>query len=419
MKHGLFAINFLWLTLSGMIGVSHAAEGEKSKRDDPIAIRAGQLIDGRGGVRKNVILVIQGGKIVSVDDGSRSRKVTYDFSGKTIMPGLIDTHVHIDSHFKPDGKIANPLEDPATRVLYAYENVYKELQSGFTTIQGLTSPSIGSPSDIELREAIARGEIPGPRIVASIGLINENSGTPEQIREQVRGMVAKGADVIKLFASKSIREHGTQTMSDEQISAACGEARAQGKRSWVHAQSAQAVRAAVLGGCQGIAHGSGVGDAEMELMAERGVYFEPEAWLWAENYLSNWDRFAGTSNYTEEGHKLTVSAVDLYAQMFSTALKHKNLKIVFGTDSTAGAHGRGAREIIYRVQKLKQPPMDALIDATSLPAEALGLAGRVGTIAPGMDADVIVVDGDPLRDITALERVKFVMRSGKVYRNVN
>jgi imidazolonepropionase-like amidohydrolase len=384
----------------------------------PILIRVGKLIDGKGGVRNNVTIKVQGARIEQVIE-QPVKQVDYDLSKMTLLPGLIDTHVHIDSHFRPDGRIANPLEAPGIREFYAYENVYRDLMAGFTTVQGLTSPSIGSPSDLVLRAAIERGELPGPRIVASVDLINEKSGTPEEIRAKVRDMAARGADVIKLFASKSIREHGAQTMSDEQIKAACQEAKSLGKRSWVHAHSPSSVRAAVLGGCMGIAHGALIGDEEMELMAEHGVYFEPEIALVSFNYLENKDRFLGTSNYTEEAFKLTEESIKTKLEMFKRTIKHKNLKIVFGTDSTAGAHGQMAREIIYRVQAAEQPPMDAIVQATSLPAEALGLKDKTGSIAPGMEADLIAVDGDPLKDITALRRVRFVMKGGKIYKNSN
>lgn len=384
----------------------------------PIQIRVGKLIDGKGGVRSNVTLTVEGSKILRIDPAAKSRP-TYDFPGLTVLPGLIDTHVHIDSHFKKDGRIAIPLEAPAERIMFAYENMYRELMSGFTTVQGLTSQITGAPSDVELRTAVERGNIPGPRIFAAVGLIDEKSGTPDEIRVKVRDIVAQGADVVKLFASKSIREHGTQTMSDEQIKAACDEAKALGKRTWVHAHSGPAVRAAVLGGCSAIAHGSAVTDEEMALMAERGVYFEPEIALVSFNYLENKDRFIGTGNYTEEAFRITRLSIGTKLAMFKNAIKHKNLKIVFGTDSTAGAHGQGARELIYRVQEGGQPPMDAIIQATSLPAEALGMKDKIGALAPGMEADLIVVDGDPLKDITALSRVVFVMKGGKVYKNVS
>jgi hypothetical protein len=152
-------------------------------------------------------------------------------------------------------------------------------------------------------------------------------------------------------------------------------------------------------------------------MAQRGTYFEPNIGLVSQNYLENKQRYLGTGNYTEDGFKKTEEGIPLKLAMFKRAMQHKDLKIIMGTDATAGAHGQNAREIIYRVQVAGQPAMDAIVAATSLNAEALGMADRIGSVAPGMEADLIAVDGDPVADITALQRVVYVMKGGRVYRN--
>jgi imidazolonepropionase-like amidohydrolase len=379
---------------------------------EPIVIRAGTLIDGRGGVQRNMSIVVEGSRIARIGSGAESR-VTYDFSRLTVLPGLIDTHVHIDGHFGKDGRASTQGETPTQRVLYAAENAYVTLMAGLTTVQ-----SVGSPSDIDLRDAIARGQLPGPRLLTSISPVTERTGTPDQIREFVRKTIAQGADLIKIFASKSIREGGGQTLTDEQIKAACDEAKAAGKRTWVHAHAAPAVRAATLAGCTAITHGSQVTDQELTLMAERGTFFEPNVGLVLQNYLENKSHFLGIGNYNEEGFRFMEQAVPLMVDVFRRALKQKGVKLIMGTDAVAGAHGQNAREIIHRVQAAGQPAMDAIIGATSLAAESLGMKDRIGSIAPGMEADLIVVDGDPLRDITALRRVVFVMKGGKVYKNI-
>jgi imidazolonepropionase-like amidohydrolase len=379
---------------------------------EPIVIRAGTLIDGKGGVQRNVTIVIEGSRITRISNQNQPR-VDYDFSKLTLLPGLIDTHVHIDGHFGKDGRASNRGETPAEQILFAAENAYVTLMAGFTTVQ-----SIGSPSDVTLRDAIARGHLPGPRLLTSITPVTENTGTPDQIREHVRKMVAQGADLIKIFASKSIRDGGGQTLSDEQLRAACGEAKAAGKRTWVHAHAASAVRAATLAGCTTVTHGSQVKDQELALMAERGTFFEPNIGLVLQNYLENKSRFLGIGNYTEEGFKFMEQGLPMMLDVFKRALKQKGLKLLMGTDAVAGAHGQNARETVYRVQAGGQPAMDAIIGVTSLNAEALGMKDRIGSIAPGMEADLIAVEGDPLRDITALLRVVFVMKGGKVYKNV-
>src|ERR1043165_3045305 len=250
-------------------------------------IRAGTLIDGRGGVKHNVAVVIDSSRIRSIVAGA-APAATYDLSRLTLLPGLIDTHVHIDSHFGKDGRASNAGETPAERTLYAAENAYKTLMAGFTTVQ-----SIGSASDLDLRAAINRGVLAGPRLLTSAGQLTDTSLSPDRIREWIRNVSARGADLIKLFASKSIREGGGQTMRDDQIRAACEEAKAQGKRIWVHAHATSALHAASAYGCTAVAHGSQVTDADLALMAERGTYFEPNIGLVSQNYIENKPRFLG------------------------------------------------------------------------------------------------------------------------------
>ncbi len=153
-------------------------------------------------------------------------------------------------------------------------------------------------------------------------------------------------------------------------------------------------------------------------MAERGAYFEPQTGLLLQNYIEKKGAFYGIGNYNDAGFKFMEDSIPLTLAMFKMAAKHPSLKIIMGTDGGAGAHGQNAREIVYRVREGGQPAMDAIVAATSLNAAALGLSDRIGTLAPGMDADLIAVDGDPLTDITALQRVVFVMKGGRVYKNV-
>ena len=379
-----------------------------------IVIRAGRLLDGKGGVQQNVALVVEGSRIARITrgDDTTTGPITYDLQQLTLMPGMIDTHVHIDSHFGHDGRLPTEMESQLDRVVAAGQNAEVTLRAGFTTVQ-----SVGAPPDVELRYGIGHGDFLGPRVLTSVSQLTDSKMTPAQIRAWVRTMVARGADVIKIIASKSIREGGGQTLSDAQLRAACDEARRAGKRTWVHAHSISAARAATLAGCTTIAHGSQLTDREFTLMAQHGTYFEPNIGLVSQNYLENKQRYVGTGNYTEEGFRKTEEGIPLKLAMFKRAIQHKDLKIIMGTDATAGAHGQNAREIIYRVQVGGQPAMDAIVAATSLNAEALGMADRIGSVAPGMEADLIAVEGDPVADITALQRVVFVMKGGRVYRN--
>lgn len=395
-----------WLILLGLfIAVVPAAQ------EPQIVIRAGLLLDGKGGAQRNAGIVVQGAKIVKLT--TEAKAPDYDLRTLTVLPGLIDTHVHITYHFGADGRADNRGETPAQEAYYAAENAYATLMAGFTTVQ-----SVGAAADVPLRAAIARGILPGPRILTAIRAFNENSGTPEQLREQVRKLKSDGADVVKIFASKSIREGGGQTMTDEQLAAVCGEAKAQGLRTMVHAHAAGAIKAAVRAGCGQIEHGVFVDDEALKLMAERGVYFDPNIGLVLQNYLRNKARFLGIGNYTEEGFAYMEKAVGLNNAMIKKAVATPGLKLVMGTDAVAGAHGRNADELLARVREGGQKPMDAIISATSLAAGSLNLKNTIGTIAPGFEADLIAVEGDPTRDITALTRVVFVMKGGRVYKNV-
>jgi imidazolonepropionase-like amidohydrolase len=380
-------------------------------QETPLVIRAGTLLDGRGHAAHNIQIVVQGGKILRLGANETAPgALIYDLSHATVMPGWIDLHDHLVWHFGPNGRFEDKSETPAQGTLAGAANAYATLMAGFTTIQ-----SVGSPEDKDLRAAIAGGSLPGPRCITSLEPIADARLTPEQIREIVRKRKGEGADLIKIFASKSIREGGGRTLSDEQLQAACGEASTQGLRTLVHAYG-PAVGAAARAGCTEVEHGTFATQQDLDAMAAQGTYFDPQVGLVIHNYLDNKARFLGVGNYTEEGFAKMQEVLPLIADMFKHALATKNLKIVFGTDAVAGAHGRNAEEFIYRLQG-GQDAMDALVAAQSRAAESLRLENEIGSIAPGMQADIIALDGDPLKDITAVRRVMFVMKGGKVYRN--
>jgi imidazolonepropionase-like amidohydrolase len=228
---------------------------------------------------------------------------------------------------------------------------------------------------------------------------------------------AAGADLIKIFASASIRDGGKQSMTDEQLAAACGEARAQGLRTIVHAHSAESVRATVNAGCNQVEHGIFVTQAELDLMAQKNVYFDPQCSLVFHNYLDNRAKYDGIGNYNAEGFAAMERAIPLAADDIRKALATKGLKITYGTDAVAGAHGHNGEDLICRVKDAGEAPMHAIVSATSVSAESLRLGDKIGALAAGMEADIIATDGDPLSDITAVRRVSCVMRGGKVFRN--
>jgi imidazolonepropionase-like amidohydrolase len=383
-------------------------------QSQPIVIQAGTLFDGQGHVTRNAQIVVQDGKIVRVDPNGKA-PTTYNLSRLTVMPGFIDVHTHVVWHFGPDDKIVfdlNPkTETPEFATLAYARNAYVTLMAGFTTIQ-----SLGSEQDKDLRDAIANRGLPGPRMLTALRPISDPKLTPDEIREWVRKLKTDGADVVKIFASGSIRQGGVQTLSDEQLQAACGEATAQGLRSVVHAYG-KAVRAAANAGCTEVEHGTFATQEDLDAMAAHGTWFDPQVGLVIHNYFENKAKYLGVDGYTEEGFAKMQEVLPIIDQMFKRALATKGLKIVFGTDAVAGAHGHNAEEFIDRVHAGQQP-MDALVAAQSRAAASLRMEKEIGTIAPGMQADIIALDGDPLQDISAVRRVVFVMKGGTVYKNV-
>lgn len=374
-----------------------------------ITVRASTMLDGKGGVRHNVRLFIEGSKIVRVDADSKGA-ASYDLSGLTLMPGWIDTHVHINGHFNKDGRADTRGEPPAESALRTEGILWDTLQGGFTTVR-----SVGAPSDKEFRDLIREGAIPGPRVLTSLATFNQHSGSPDEIREKVRQRVEQGADVIKLFATASSRDGGAQTMTDAQIEAACSEAKALGRPAAVHAHASGGAKPAILSGCTSIEHGTFLTDEVLDLMAQRGVYLDPNLSN-VRNYIDHKQAFLGLGNFTEQGFAEMAKDLPIRYKLIQRAMARK-VKIVFGTDAVAGLHGHNSEEFIMRVHDAGQPAMDAIISATSRAAESIGLGTEIGTIAPGMEADLVATDGNPVDDITSVRRVIFVMKGGKVYRN--
>ena len=386
-------------------------------QEPTVVIHAGTLLDGRGGRSLNARITVRDGRIAMVSASATasagSADVTYDLSAYTVLPGLIDAHDHLAWHFNAAGKLhtANDGETPAQGALAMAANAWATLRAGITTAQ-----SPGSPEDADLRVAIERGGLPGPRLLTSLEPLDQTSGGPEELRAKVRERKQAGADLIKLFASKSIRDGGARTMSDAQLEAACGEAKALGLRTLVHAHSAESMAAAARAGCTQVEHGVFADEATLRVLAAQGTFFDPQCGLVFRNYLDNRAHYLGIGNYNEAGFAAMESAMPTAVGAVRKALATPGLKVVFGTDAVAGAHGRNAEEFIDRVRDGGIDPMAAMVSANSLGAEAMGLANQIGSIAVGLEADIIALDGDPLKDITAVRRVVFVMKGGRVYK---
>ncbi|HUK30604.1 MAG TPA: amidohydrolase family protein [Candidatus Acidoferrum sp.] len=398
---------------------SEQTPAQSAARPKHYVIAASTVLDGKGGMLRDVRIVAEGNRIAAIypaSAASKSEPIDYDLRGLTVLPGWIDAHTHITWSFGPDGKNANQ-GAPTEFLAYAAEgNAYATLMAGFTTIQ-----SLGSAADIPLRNAIASGRLPGPRILTSAEPLmgqGEKSGTPDEIRAYIRKQKDAGADLIKIFASGGMSSDA-MTLSQEQLNAACDEARKLGLRSLVHAIGDPAVRAAVVAGCTEVEHGLRASDDTLKLMAEKGIWLDPQAGLLLETYLANKEKYLAPPYFPESAFARMAELIPAHQDFIKRALKIPGLKIVYGTDAVAGAHGHNAEDFIHRVRDAGVDPIAAMVSANSLNAEAMGLGNQIGSIAQGMQADIIALDGDPLKDITAVRKVIFVMKSGVVYKNVD
>src|SRR5262245_23594301 len=377
--------------------------------EGPIILISDYALDGRGGVLHGARIGIARGKTASLDASAAG--TTIDLRGYTVLPGWIDTHVHFDSHFDRTGRIATDKEPPLEAAFGMASAAWETLIAGFTTVQ-----SVGALSDLPLRDAIRDRGLAGPRILTSLDWIEgASSKTPEELRALVRKRKEQGADLIKIFASSSQRVGATPTLTEAQLGILCGEAKALGMRSMVHAYRSQ-VGAAARAGCSQVEHATYATRDDIETAARAGTFISPQVGLVVQSYLANKARYLGVGNYTEEGMAIMERDLPKDFEICRIAVETPGAKVVFSTDATAGAHGRNAEEFLGRVEHCGQTPMAALVSASSLAAAALGMADRIGALAPGYEADIIALDGDPLSDLSAVRRVAFVMRGGVVYK---
>ena len=399
-----------------------------------VVLKAARLWDGRGGpaispgfVRVSGDRILEIGARPSVPPGVP----VLDLGDATLLPGLIDLHTHLTDRFGVHWEDALLTTTPPEAALWGAHNARTTLLAGFTTCRdmGPTWPYV----DVELRKAIEEGAVPGPRLLVAGNYVSSTGGAgdarqfsiyldvplvrnladgPEEVTRAVRTNLKQGADFIKILATGAVLSKGippgAQQYSDAEIQAAVVEARRWGRAVAAHAHGASGIKAAIRAGVRTIDHGSYLDDEAVALLkTKRETFFVPTL------YTS--DIIESSAHIPESEKERERQIRDIAREAFRRALR-AGLPIGFGTDSSVIPHGENARELVVRVG-LGEPPAGALISATRLNAEILGLAERIGTLEEGKLADVVAVPGDPLRDISAVLSVGFVMKGGVIHRD--
>jgi len=396
-----------------------------------LVLRAARLIDGRGGAPiAPAVVVIRGERIEAAGRGPAvpAGARVIDLGSATLLPGLIDLHTHLTStgiHWEDELLKTTP----GQAALHGAQNARITLMAGFTTCRdmGPTWPF----TDIDLRKAIDEGVVPGPRLLASGNYVSPTGGAgdarqfsiyvdvpivknladgPDEVRKAVRTNLKQGADFIKILGTGAVLSKGAppggQQYSEEEMHVAVEEAARWGRHVAAHVHGTDGIKAAIRAGVHTIDHGSMMDDEAVQLLRTRHAYFVPTL------YTS--ESISANPSVPESEKARSRQITEVKDRSFQLVLK-AGLPIGFATDAAVVPHGQNAREFGYRV-RLGQSPADAIASATRIAAEIIGWSDRVGTIEAGKFADLIAVAGDPLRDVTELERVTWVMKSGVVYK---
>ena len=403
-----------------------------------IYIHAGKLIDAKSDkVQEEMTVVVEGNKIVSVQKGYQDpgANQAIDLKGHTLMPGWMDLHVHLEGESSPKSYLQRftlNKEDVAYR---ASTYAHRTLMAGFTTVRDLG----GSGVNIALRKAIRDGWATGPRIYTSGKSLGTTGGHADptngyrrdlvkdpgpaegvingavDARKAVRQRYKEGSDLIKITATGGVLSLASSGQNPqftmEEIEAVVATAKEYGMHVAAHAHGTEGMKRAVLAGVTSIEHGTYMSEEVMDLMIERGTYYVPTIAA---------GKFVGEKSQ-EEGYFPAIIVPKAAAigpvivETFAKAYK-RGVKIAFGTDSGVSPHGENGKEFIYMVEG-GMPAMEAIKSATVVAAELLGVAGEIGTVEAGKLADLVAVEGDPVEDINAILKVRFVMKDGDVYRN--
>ena len=424
--------------LFGLANIAAQSEPAKPAAAQVTAIRAANLLDPRSGETKhNQVIIIRGDRVEVVGEASTAIPAgaqVIDLADGTVLPGLIESHTHIFLQGEDPalgGYDIQLLKFPlAYRAARATVSAHRALEQGFTTIRDMETEGAGY-GDVGIKMAVNEGRIPGPRIFTTTRAISTTGGYPlegyapeievpkgvqiidgpVQARKAAREQMDHGADWIKVYMTHRswVDKDGNlvsqPTLTLEEIKAITDEVHGWGRKVACHAYSGEGLQRALDGGCDSIEHGLLISEAQITQMQRQGTWYCPTIAI----YYKEW-----SPEDTPEGKRDRARAAD-HEQSFRKA-QQAGLKIVYGTDVGGFSWDQPIVQDFPYMVKFGMSPLQALQSATIRPAEMLGMTGRIGVIAPGAYADIIVVDGDPLQDINALGKVKFVMKDGQVYK---
>jgi imidazolonepropionase-like amidohydrolase len=400
-----------------------------------VVIRPGHLLDVKtGNTLEGQAIVIEDDKIVSVGPAADVKPApgteTIDIPNATVLPGLIDAHTHLTADNGQFGYQGLGISVPR-EALTGAKNARITLEAGFTTVRNVGASGY---SDVALRDAINAGDVPGPRMLVSgppLGITgghcDENllpsefhyqaegvADGIEAVQHKVREVIKYGADVIKICATGGVMSKGDDPNASqytlEEMKAIVAEAHRLGRKVAAHAHGAEGVRWASIAGVDSIEHGHLMDDESIATLKKNGTYIVPTL------YLIDWNRENLSARNAPDYIVKKMQTVSAAAQGILKRAFAAGLKVGFGTDAAVYPHGLNAHEFAVYV-RLGMTPLQAIQTATVNDADLLGWSNRVGTIETGKWADIIAVDGDPLKDVTALEHVKFVMKGGEVVKN--
>ncbi|WP_125257728.1 metal-dependent hydrolase family protein [Brevundimonas fluminis] len=434
----IVAAAMAWLVLAGAAFAQQTpAVATASPAGRTLFVHVGRLLadPSNGVVQRDKTLVIAGNRVVEIRDGFVGEGEIIDLRDAFVLPGLIDSHVHLTSEQNPDARLQAVTWDASDRAMVGAGNARRTLLAGFTTVADL-----GAPNDaiFALRDGVARGDVIGPRILASGSSVSVHGGHgdangyredvlhvlssesvcsgPDDCMRAVRTQVRAGADVIKITSTGGVLSNTAaglgQQFTDAELAAIVEVAHRMGRKVTAHAHGADGVNAFLRAGGDSIEHGTYLDDESIRLFRQNGAWLVPT--LMAGDYVAR--VASGPDNFFTPAQ--TAKALEAGPRMLDMAARaHRGgVRIAFGTDSGVSRHGDNAREFALLV-RAGLTPLEAIQTATVNAAEHLGISDQAGRLLPGMPADLIAVSGDPLQDVTELERVRFVMKGGVVHRD--